>query len=226
MSQCFEFDQKIRLGLGHDNDLFPAPPSSSPDKNYLIAGVDEVGRGPLAGPVVAAAVILPCDARIEGLNDSKQLTERQRVYLSSEIKNVAIAFEVAVIENQVIDSINILMASLLAMRQAVAALSVKPHLVLVDGNQKPGTGFVERAIIKGDTLSASIMAASILAKVTRDQIMIEAHSRYPEYGFDGHKGYGAKTHLEALEKHGPCPLHRMTFKPIRSLFKKEQTLSF
>lgn len=214
MAHGYEFDQKIRFGLRNETE----------QDAIVIAGVDEVGRGPLAGPVVAAAVVLPQNVLIEGLNDSKQLSERRRTELSSEIKKIALAFEIAVVDHRIIDSINILAASLLAMRQAIMALKVRPHVVLVDGNQKPASGLPERAIIKGDTLSASIMAASILAKVTRDQMMIEAHNLYPEYGFDGHKGYGAKTHMEAIRKYGPCPIHRRTFEPIRSLLKKDTAL--
>ncbi len=224
MIRGYEFDQTIRLGLGRSDGLFlESSPSSSP-YSILIAGVDEVGRGPLAGPVVAAAVILPESPQIDGLNDSKALSEKKRLELVPQIQSVALAYEVTVVENAVIDNINILAASLQAMRLAVKGLAIRPHLVLVDGNQKPGSGLPERAIIKGDTLSASIMAASILAKVARDQMMVEAHQLYPVYGFDGHKGYGAKSHIEAIKKYGPCPLHRVTFDPLRSLLKKEKAL--
>ncbi len=189
---------------------------SSPDVFYL-AGLDEVGRGPLAGPVVAAAVILPPEPRIVGLRDSKIVPPEQREALYCEIQETALAVEVAVIEHTIIDSINILEASMLAMRQCAQALQIKPHLVVVDGNRKPGSGFIEQAIIKGDGLSASIMAASIIAKVTRDAIMEELHERYPVYGFDTHKGYGCEQHLEAIRQFGPCEIHRRSFEPIKSL---------
>ncbi|MCG3204438.1 MAG: Ribonuclease HII [Elusimicrobia bacterium] len=183
----------------------------------IIAGVDEAGRGPLAGPVVAAAVVLPWNPKIVGLRDSKIIPPEQREALYCEIQEQALAWEVAIVEPVVIDSINILEATLLAMRQCVQNLSLKPGLVLVDGNQEPGSGFLEKAIVKGDQMSASIMAASILAKVTRDQIMLEAHDLYPHYGFDEHKGYGSAKHFEAIKLHGPCPLHRRSFEPMRSL---------
>lgn len=200
----YEFDASIVAGL--------SLPLLS-----LVAGTDEAGRGPLAGPVVAAAVILPPEPRIVGLRDSKAVPSEQREALYCEIQDIALAMEVAVIHPDVIDSINILQASLLAMRQCVHALSLKPSVVIVDGNQKPRTGFLEHCVIKGDSLSASVMAASIVAKVTRDQIMMEAHELYPVYGFNEHKGYGAQKHLEAIQKHGPCPLHRRSFDPIRSM---------
>lgn len=203
----YEFDQKIAAGFS----------SESLQKSVLIAGVDEAGRGPLAGPVVAAAVILPSAAKIIGLRDSKVVPPEQREALYCEIQEVALAMEISIIEPIQIDSINILEATLLAMRNCLQALSIKPDLVIVDGNKKPGSGLVEQAIIKGDGLSAAIAAASILAKVTRDQIMTDAHELYPMYGFDQHKGYGSEKHLEALRKFGPCPLHRMTFEPVRSL---------
>jgi ribonuclease HII len=183
----------------------------------VLAGVDEVGRGPLAGPVVSAAVILSHDAPlIRGLKDSKALTAAERERLFAQITARAVATAVSIVESEVIDSVNILRAALQSMRECVNALSVKPDLVLVDGNQKPGSGFPERTIIKGDSLSAAIMAASILAKVTRDRIMIEAHERFPVYGFNKHKGYACKAHLDALRTHGPCPLHRRSFDPVRS----------
>jgi len=199
-----------------DRQLIDRHKSTLPNE-ILLAGVDEVGRGPLAGPVVAAAVILPSDPQIFGLRDSKVVPVEQREALYCEIMEVALAAEVAVVEPTQIDSLNILEARLLAMRLCVQALTLTPHLVIVDGNKKPSTGILEQAIIKGDGLSAAIMAASILAKVTRDQIMREAHEQFPMYGFDEHKGYGCPQHLEALQKHGPCPLHRRRFDPVRSL---------
>jgi ribonuclease HII len=186
-----------------------------------LAGVDEVGRGPLAGPVVAAAVILPPSPQIEGLADSKMLSAEQREALFCEIQEVAVDYSFSIVDVEKIDAINILQASLMAMRQAVHGLRKNPDMVLVDGNQLPGSGFRERAIIKGDQLSASIMAASILAKVIRDDIMTVAHQTYPQYGFNEHKGYGAPQHLQALHRFGPCPLHRKSFAPVRD-WKKVQ----
>ena len=181
-----------------------------------LAGVDEAGRGPLAGPVVAAAVILKDAPRIRGLRDSKQLTALQRDRFFDEIQARAVAVTVSIVPHDVIDTINILAASLHAMRDCLSRLPVKPDLVLVDGNQKPNSGFPERAIVKGDDQSAAIMAASIVAKVTRDRLMIAAHERFPEYGFNEHKGYACDRHIEALRKHGPCPIHRRTFDPLKS----------
>ena len=202
-----------------------APPSHTPTLPGIefdrvpavLAGVDEVGRGPLAGPVVSAAVILSHDAPlIRGLADSKALTAAERDRLFAHITRRAVASAVSIVENEVIDSVNILRASLQSMRECLQALRIRPDLVLIDGNQKPGSGFPERTIIKGDSLSAAIMAASILAKVTRDRIMVEAHDRFPMYGFNKHKGYACKSHIEALREHGPCPLHRLSFDPVRS----------
>lgn len=225
MARGYEFDHKIRVGLNNSAGDLPGIDLSSPSSSILfIAGVDEVGRGPLAGPVVAAAVILPAEPRIQGLNDSKKVPQPKREELFVKIHEVALAVGVSIIENDVIDATNILVASLDAMRKAVRSLKVQPHLVLVDGNQKAGTGFPERAIIKGDALSAAIMAASIIAKVTRDRIMVEAHAKYPEYGFDQHKGYGAKVHMDALQKYGPCPIHRRSYAPVRALINKDKIL--
>jgi ribonuclease HII len=162
---------------------------------FVVAGVDEAGRGPLAGPVVAAAVILPAFPRLKGLNDSKVMTEVQRELLFPAIKGTALAVSVAVIEPAIIDELNILNATLKAMRHALAALKVRPDLALIDGNQRPGSGVAESLIVKGDSKSASIMAASIIAKVTRDRIMVKIHDQYPEYGFSEHKGYSVPSHL-------------------------------
>ena len=183
----------------------------------IVAGVDEAGRGPLAGPVVAAAVVLPANPRIKGLNDSKKLPPKARESLYLKILEVALSTSVSIVHHDIIDSINILAATLRGMREAVARLTVKPRLVIVDGNKKPESGVLEMAIIKGDGLSACIMAAGIVAKVTRDRIMVDLHKKYPQYGFDSHKGYGAATHLEAIRKYGPCPVHRMSFEPLKSL---------
>ena len=207
---------------GYDFDKEHALADDCP---LLVAGVDEAGRGPLAGPVVAAAVILPSLPQLEGLNDSKALTPKKRDALYSLIQEAAISLHVAVISPQIIDEINILQAALRAMRDAVRGLDQTPGRVLVDGNQKPGSGLPEMAIIKGDAKSASIMAASIIAKVTRDRLMIAYDEQYPEYGFAGHKGYGAKTHMEAIKKHGPCPIHRKTFEPIKTLLSSKLPLS-
>lgn len=178
----------------------------------LVCGVDEAGRGPLAGPVCAAAVILPRDLEIEGLNDSKKLSDKRRRALYEVITEQAISYGIAMVDEEVIDEINILQATFLAMRQAVLQLSEKPALALVDGNREPDFGDIPiKTIIKGDSLSANIAAASILAKVTRDRFMEEQDAIYPQYGFCVHKGYGTKAHYEALRTYGPCPIHRRTF---------------
>lgn len=183
------------------------------EKGYdLICGVDEAGRGPLAGPVCAAAVILPKDLEIPGLNDSKKLTEKKRDALFDIIKEQALAYGIAMATEQEIDEINILQATFLAMKRAVEALPVKPDFVLIDGNREPDLGDLPlKTIIKGDSRSANIAAASILAKVTRDRYMMELDGEYPQYGFAIHKGYGTQKHYEALREYGHCPAHRMTF---------------
>ena len=178
----------------------------------LICGVDEAGRGPLAGPVCAAAVILPRDLEIEGLNDSKKLSDKRRRALYDIITEQAVAYGIAMVDERVIDEINILQATFLAMRQAVQRLSEKPALALVDGNREPDFGDIPvKTIIKGDSLSANIAAASILAKVTRDRFMEQQDAIYPQYGFAVHKGYGTKAHYEALRQYGASPIHRRTF---------------
>lgn len=178
----------------------------------VICGVDEAGRGPLAGSVCAAAVILPMDLEIEGLNDSKKLTEKRREALYDIILNKAVAYGIAFASEKEIDEINILQATFLAMRRAVEQLNAKPSLVLVDGNRAPELGALPvKTIVKGDSLSANIAAASILAKVTRDRLMVELDGTYPQYGFSVHKGYGTKAHYAALTEHGPCPIHRRSF---------------
>jgi ribonuclease HII len=181
-----------------------------------IAGVDEAGRGPLAGPVVAAACILPQNYLIPFVNDSKKLSAEQRNELYQRItEDTSISWASAVIDVEEIDRINILRASLKAMRHAIAKLSVKPELVLVDGNMKPISGFPERTLIKGDQLSLSIAASSIIAKVTRDRIMIEFGAKWPEWGFERHKGYATEEHLQVLNKKGPLSIHRRSFTPIK-----------
>ena len=177
----------------------------------IICGVDEAGRGPLAGPVCAAAVILPPNAQIPGLNDSKKLTDKKRRELMPIIKETAIAYGIAFASEQEIDEINILQATYLAMHRAIDQLAVKADLALVDGNRAGDFGLPVKTVVKGDSLSASIAAASVLAKVTRDDVMLELAEKYPEYAFDVHKGYGTKAHYAALTQHGPSPIHRMTF---------------
>lgn len=182
------------------------------DEGYeTICGVDEAGRGPLAGPVCAAAVILPRDLELLGLNDSKKLTAKKRDELFDVIKEKAVAYAIALVDEKTIDEINILQATLSAMGQAIANLPVKPDLALIDGNREKDFGLPVKTVVKGDSLSANIAAASILAKVTRDRLMEELDETYPQYGFAVHKGYGTKRHYEALREYGPCPIHRMTF---------------
>ncbi len=177
----------------------------------VICGVDEAGRGPLAGPVCAAAVILPKDLQIPGLTDSKKLTDKKRRELFPLIKEQAIAYGIGLASEQEIDEVNILQATYLAMERALAQLSVKPDLALIDGNRAKDFGLPVKTVVKGDSLSANIAAASVLAKVTRDDLLLELDKTYPEYGFAIHKGYGTKAHYEALRTHGSCPIHRMTF---------------
>ncbi len=177
----------------------------------LICGVDEAGRGPLAGPVCAAAVILPPDLDIPGLNDSKKLTDKKRRELYPIIKDKAIAYGIAFASHDEIDSINILQATYLAMERAMDQLSVKPDLAMIDGNRAKDFGLPVKTVVHGDSLSASIAAASVLAKVTRDEFMEKMAEEYPQYGFDIHKAYGTKAHYEALRAYGPCPIHRITF---------------
>jgi ribonuclease HII len=184
------------------------------DMPGLIAGVDEAGRGPLAGPVVAAAVILDELNPIKGLNDSKKLTAKQREKLFDEIRAKALCCSVAQASVEEIDELNILQATLLAMRRAVEGLRLKPAKVLVDGNRLPTLDVLAEAIVGGDALVPSISAASILAKVTRDRWCAELDAQYPQYGFAGHKGYGTAEHLAALKAHGACPQHRKTFRPV------------
>ena len=184
------------------------------DTPGLMAGVDEAGRGPLAGPVVAAAVILDDRHSIHGLADSKVLTERRREKLFDEIRAKALCCSIGQASVEEIDRINILQATLLAMRRAVEGLRLKPSLVLVDGNRLPVLAMRAEAIVKGDSKVAAISAASILAKVTRDRWCVELHVQYPQYGFADHKGYSTVEHLAALQTHGACPQHRRTFSPV------------
>ena len=183
----------------------------------LTCGVDEVGRGPLAGSVVAAAVILDPARPIEGLNDSKKLSAKRRQKLAVEIRAKALAWAVAEAGVEEIDRLNILQASLLAMRRAVEALAVAPEHALIDGNRCPALACSAQAVVGGDGKVASIAAASILAKTVRDAGMLELHAVYPQYGFDRHMGYPTAFHLQALRIHGPCPVHRRSFSPVAQL---------
>ena len=177
----------------------------------VICGVDEAGRGPLAGPVCAAAVILPPHLDIPGLDDSKKLTDKRRRELMPIIKEKAIAYGIGFASHEEIDEINILQATFLAMQRALDQLQVKPDFALIDGNREKDFGLPVKTVVKGDSLSANIAAASVLAKVTRDDLMEAMAEEYPHYGFEIHKGYGTKAHYAALTEHGPSPIHRMTF---------------
>lgn len=185
----------------------------------LIAGVDEAGRGPLAGAVYAAAVIFDEGVYIDGVNDSKKLTPKKRDALYDEIIQKAKAYCIFAVDEKVIDEINILNATYKAFQGAIAGLDVTPDYVLIDGNRAKGIEIPHETVVKGDSKSFSIAAASILAKVARDRYIEEADKLYPEYGFAGHKGYGTKAHLEAIAKYGPCPIHRMTFGGVREHVK-------
>ncbi len=200
-------EQQIDLGFG--------------EEIVLVAGVDEVGRGPLAGPVVTAAVILDPARPIEGLADSKKLSERKREQLAEIIKERALAWSLGRAEVEEIDRLNILQATMLAMQRAVAGLSPAPQKALIDGNRCPKLPCRAEAVIKGDSKVAAISAASILAKVTRDREMVEMDALYPGYGLAGHKGYPCKAHIEALERLGVTPIHRRSFGPVRRLVEGE-----
>ncbi len=190
------------------------------DVSGLMAGVDEVGRGPLAGPVVAAAVILDETRTIRGLNDSKLLAAEERERLDHEIRKKAICFCVASASVAEIDTINILRAALLAMRRAVEGLAQQPQIVLVDGNQRPELTMAVRTVVGGDAKVRAISAASIIAKVHRDRLCMQLHDEHPQYGFDSHKGYSTPEHLSALLAHGACPHHRRSFAPVRSVLDR------
>ncbi|WP_322998310.1 ribonuclease HII [Castellaniella sp.] len=201
-------------------DLFGSAQASSD----WIAGVDEAGRGPLAGPVFAAAVILDPLHPIEGLADSKKLSARRREVLAAQIRERALAWAVTQADVDTIDHLNILQATLQAMRQACEALSRPPQLILVDGNRLPrGLPCPARAVVGGDALEPAISAASILAKTARDACCLDLHAQYPHYAFDQHKGYGTALHLERLAQFGPCPAHRRSFAPVRRLLQDVQT---
>ena len=195
-------------------DLYTYEAALRTEGYTTICGIDEAGRGPLAGPVCAGACILPAGLVIEGLNDSKKLSEKRREALYEEITAKALAWAVCLADEKTIDEINILQATYVAMRGAVEGLSLRPELCLVDGNRDPGLGLPTRTVVKGDASCASVAAASILAKVTRDRLMVEYDKQYPGYGFAVHKGYGTKAHYAAVAALGLCPIHR------RSFFKK------
>lgn len=177
----------------------------------VICGIDEAGRGPLCGPVVAAAVVLPRGACIEGVNDSKKLSPKKREQVYEEILKNALSVSVGIADVDVIEEVNILNATKLAMKKALESLLVKPDMVLIDGNQKIHTDIKQETVISGDAISESIAAASIIAKVTRDNMLIEYDKQYPEYGFAKHKGYGTKAHIEAIQRYGLTPIHRPSF---------------
>jgi len=205
----------------------PSTPDHSVEKgmrsrgyNY-VAGVDEAGRGPLAGPVVAAAVILPASCNIPGINDSKKLTAARREELYEIIFMEAISVGIGVSAPEIIDRHNILEATLMAMKTAIEALDPKPHSIIVDGISRVPILLPQRTVKKGDARCVSIAAASIIAKVARDRLMDTLHEHYPHYGFNKHKGYGAQSHLKALKEHGPCEAHRLTFKGVKELIRKE-----
>lgn len=194
-----------------DVNLWEIEHSLYSDEITAICGVDEAGRGPLAGPVCAAAVILPKDLELPGLNDSKKLTDKKRRELFPIIQEKAIAYGIAFASEKEIDALNILQATFLAMQRAIDQLEGKANFALIDGNREKDFGLPVKTVVKGDSLSANIAAASVLAKVSRDNLMEEMAQKYPEYGFEIHKGYGTKAHYAALTEHGPSPIHRMTF---------------
>lgn len=188
----------------------------------LLAGVDEAGRGPLAGNVVAAAVVLDDNHLLDGLADSKTLSAARREFLAGQIRVHALAYSIVSVEAGEIDRINILQATMLAMKRAVEQLSVQPNHVFIDGNRCPDIACPATAVVKGDARVAEISAASILAKVTRDAQMLDLHQRFPQYGFDRHKGYPTKAHVEALFKYGPCPEHRRSYAPVRESVARDE----
>ena len=207
-------------GIKEKVDLYQFENEAYQNGFLTVCGVDEAGRGPLAGPVYAAAVVLPRGEVIEGINDSKKLSAKKREALFDIICRKAACFCIASASEKEIDRLNILGATFLAMRRAVEGLSVPPDLVLVDGNQDPQLPCEHTVtLVKGDARSASIAAASILAKVSRDRVMMQYHEQYPAYGFNAHKGYGTRTHYAALEAYGPCPIHRLTF--LKKFFQQQ-----
>jgi ribonuclease HII len=213
------FDSEVPAGA-LSNVFFEDHYSKKGYKN--IAGVDEAGRGPLAGPVVAAAVILPKRFHVDSINDSKKLTEKKRIELFDIIHGSASAIGIGIVYEQEIDRLNILNASLLAMQTALSELDKEPDFILVDGNVKVCTAIPQKTIRKGDSKSISIAAASIIAKVTRDRIMYQHHRTYPYYNFKSHKGYGTKEHIEAIKKYGITKIHRRTFSPVKEIIDERQ----
>lgn len=198
-------------------DLYAHDESIRRDGADVIAGVDEAGRGPLAGPVVASAVILPRGIRIDGVRDSKKVPEKERERLFGEIMALAKGVGIGIVGSEEIDSINILRAAKLAMLTALEKLAGNPDIILIDALRLESIKTKQMAIIKGDAKSASIAAASIIAKVTRDRLMLHYHSMYPQYGFDKHKGYATKFHIERIMRHGPCPIHRKSFRKVMDM---------
>jgi len=193
---------------------------SARSSGYIrIAGLDEAGRGPLAGPVVAAAVVLPDGLLMPGLTDSKQVVEQERNRLFEVIRAQAVCYGIGIVDERTIDDVNILQATILAMKQALLALAPQPDYLLLDALTLPGVPLPQKPLIKGDCRSHSIAAASILAKVTRDRIMLELHELYPRYNFQKHKGYGTKEHLLLIHEHGPCDAHRKTFNPVARMLR-------
>jgi len=213
---------------GSQDSFFDMPkvPDDSVERGWIergyrhVAGVDEAGRGPLAGPVVAGAVILPLPCKIEGLNDSKKLSFKKREQLYEIILREALSVGIGIIEPEVIDKCNILEATLMAMKEAVEALNPKPDALIIDGISPVPMLIPQRTVKKGDSRCVSIAAASIIAKVSRDRMMETLHTHYPKYGFRDHKGYGTKLHLKALKELGPCKAHRLTFKGVKELIKE------
>ncbi len=218
-SQCKPTEEQRQLKLQHYET------KARLKGHRLIAGVDEVGRGPLAGPVVAAAVILPDKPHLPDIDDSKKLTANKRRKLFSQIRQQALSIGVAAINERIIDKINILEATRLAMYRAISHLDPAPDYLLLDAISLPELTLSHQAITRGDSLSISIAAASIMAKVIRDELMCKLAERYPQYCFDKHKGYGTAIHLVALQKHGPCPIHRLSFNPNNSGFIHSKTIS-
>ena len=210
---------QARSAKGAQVAIVPVPAAT-----LVVCGVDEAGRGPLAGPVFAAAVILPRRRRIRGLRDSKKLTPEERDRLALEIRAKAVAYAVAQASVEEIDRLNILQATMLAMERAVSMLPVTPCLARVDGNRAPSLSCRVETLIGGDDLDASISAASILAKTSRDRVMESFEERYPHYGFGRHKGYSTRDHLAALDRHGPCEIHRRSFAPVRIALLRGQSL--
>ncbi len=209
--------------FGYDVDALIFERGARNSGYRLIAGVDEAGRGPLAGPVVAAAVILPFDLIIPGVADSKQVPAAKRENLHHEITHQALCYGVGIVDERTIDEVNIYQASILAMEKALQALTPSPDYVLIDALALPRVFLPQQAIIKGDCRSHTIAAASILAKVTRDRLMHDLHERFPHYNFKKHKGYGTREHLSLLQEHGPCEAHRKSFGPVARMLERQMT---